>query len=311
MGKEVTSGIVLTSFRPGLPDLPPETPTELDELVADESVAWQHVSSYAADAVHIMMPSIIQRTHALNGVTYDIPQAPKRVPPDPNRVLEVHGLMGAIGEQTGLALTADLDARRLLAESREATDDELVYRLRIRAMSEMSAYFTLGAAHSLANLTLRILLLFPDVSRRLDPTGRKYPPGNEQRESWGTLSSISGKIRNVLPGAKPEPLRRLASAVVDLQTTTAFTALEERRGMDFHRRRPQSVEHTALSAGIYRREGSFATLEMPAPSRQPESDAVMVHAMAQAGLHAVVQTMQLVRTNLGPSLREEGFTYSW
>jgi hypothetical protein len=109
-----TSGLVISSFRPGSVELPPDTPSAADDLVADESVQWQQMSSLAADAANFMMPSIIRRRHTTNGVQHDIPKAPTKVPEDPNRVLEILGLMGAIGEQIGLALTADLDARRLI-----------------------------------------------------------------------------------------------------------------------------------------------------------------------------------------------------
>lgn len=306
-----TAGLVLTSFRPGQVELPPGTPTEMDELVADESVNWQHLSSIAADAANLMMPSPIRRTYSLDDVQHEIPRNPRFSPKDPNRVLEIHGLMGAIGEQIGLALTADLDSRRLMAEALTAPQDELIYRLRIRAMAEMSAYFSLGAAHSLANLTLRFLLLHPHMAQQIDPTGKKYPVGDDNRKTWGTLNSLSQILKNQTQAAGKGPLGNLLTAVIDLQSSADFKALDERRGMDFHRRRPQSVEHTAPTAGIFSNENGFTTLRMPTPMQQPEADPSTVHALAQAGLFRVGEAMQVVRKNLGPALRKQGYTYIW
>jgi hypothetical protein len=268
------------------------------------------MSSLAADAANYMMPSIIRRRHTSNDVQHEIPKVPRRVPEDPNRVLEVLGLMGAIGEQLGLALTADLDARRLISEAGDASSEKIAFRLRIRAMSEMSAYYTLGAGHSLANLTLRILLLYPKVALQIDPGGRKYPVGDDSRKAWETLRSLSSlfkKQEQTTQGA----LRELIAAVIGLQSSAAFKALDERRGMDFHRRRPQSVEHRAPTAGIYTNNDGLATLRIPAPALQPEAVPDVIHAASQTGLRMVAQTMRLVRTNLGPALREEGFTYIW
>lgn len=313
MGNETTSAMVLGTFR-GDPELPPGAPTEMDDLAAEESSAWQAMSNRAANATTFMMPWPWRRVHKINGVEHEIPSHPARVPHDPNRVLEVHGLMGAIGEQLGLALTADLDARRLIAEARKSqdmTDQDLVYRLRIRAMSEMSAYFTLGAAHSLANLVVRILLLHPEKARDIDPQGTKYPPGDDGRKSWDSLNRLSKIFKPQVDSMEEGPLRRLVNAVITLQMSTEFQALDERRGMDFHRRRPQSVEHTAPTAGIYTSAEGVATLRMPSASLQPEADAIAVHTTAQAALHEVTQAMNIVRGELGPALRDEGFTYIW
>lgn len=311
MSKQNTSGMVLTSFRSGTPAPPSDCPTEMDDLVADESADWQAMSNIAADAANNMMPSLIRRTYKLNGVTHELPKQPVRVPQDPNRVLEIHGLMGAIGEQIGLALTADLDARRLMAEAQAESDKSIEYRLRIRAVSEMSAYFTLGAAHSTANLTLRFLLLYPDRARMIDPKGEKYRPGDDGRDAWATLNGLAKTFRSQAETADKGALRRLITAVIDLQSSADFKALDERRGMDFHRRRPQSVEHSAPTAGVYTSADGTATLRMPALAMQPEANASAVHAVAQAGLHRVAQSMRIVRTEFGPALRDEGFTYIW
>lgn len=71
-------------------------------------------------------------------------------PREQNRILEMHGLMGSIGEQLGMGWTAEQDAQRLLLTTDQR--DELTTRLMLRALSELVGHFILGATHSLANL---------------------------------------------------------------------------------------------------------------------------------------------------------------
>jgi hypothetical protein len=57
-------------------------------------------------------------------------------------MLEIHGLMGAIGEQLGMAWTAEQDAQRLVLTSYGR--HELTNRLMLRAQSESSGTSSLA-----------------------------------------------------------------------------------------------------------------------------------------------------------------------
>ncbi|MEU5144695.1 hypothetical protein [Streptomyces sp. NPDC021139] len=84
-----------------------------------------------------------------------------------NRVVEVHGLAGSIGEQLTLAWAAEQDAQRWRSPGPGEDPQhlqEVAYaqqRMAVRALCEMSSHFLLGTAHSLANLVLRIMLCHP------------------------------------------------------------------------------------------------------------------------------------------------------
>src|SRR4051794_19802427 len=78
--------------------------------IQDESMAWQNLSQYGADAERMAMPTIFPETFTLNGRAIQVPTERGRIP-DPSRLLEIHGLAGAIGEQLGLAWTAEQDVQ--------------------------------------------------------------------------------------------------------------------------------------------------------------------------------------------------------
>jgi hypothetical protein len=103
------------------------------------------------------MPTTLNRRHIVNA-SHPRAKRPRRIAP-PNRLLELHGLAGAIGEQLGLGWTAEQDVQRFIATSAGRLTEH--QRLVQRALAETAAYFLLGASHSLANMVLRIVILNP------------------------------------------------------------------------------------------------------------------------------------------------------
>ena len=80
-------------------------------------------------------------------------------------------MAGAIGEQAGLCWGFEQDAQRFNATRHKISEEH--HRLVLRAHSEASGHFLLGAAHSLGNLGLRIALLDP----RAGPSSRRPDEG--------------------------------------------------------------------------------------------------------------------------------------
>jgi hypothetical protein len=151
------------------------TPRKARAYVAQESLAWQQMSQDGAAAEDYAIPSHVRRQHIVNGRVTLVPKRPRRIPA-PNRLLELHGLAGAIGEQLGLAWTAEQDVQRFIATSagRLAEHQRLVQR----ALAETAAYFLLGASHSLANMVLRLVILNPGALNLLSgrrPRANGYP----------------------------------------------------------------------------------------------------------------------------------------
>ena len=142
-----TSAIVANSLLPmrNLETPPPRLKPRA--RVTDESLKWQQMSQRGNEAELLAFPVTSQLVRQVrNGRLLRAAQHHKP-PRELNRLLEVHGLMGAIGEQVGLARTAEQDAQRLLAT--RAQRDEVEQRLILRATLELAAYFLLGAGHSL------------------------------------------------------------------------------------------------------------------------------------------------------------------
>jgi hypothetical protein len=96
-------------------------------------------------------------------------------PREANRLLEIHGLMGAIGEQLGLAWTAEQDVQRLHLTSERR--DDIENRMATRAISELAGHVLLACAHSLSNLVLRLLLLNAEAANQLTEMKQPACPG--------------------------------------------------------------------------------------------------------------------------------------
>ncbi|MEU9272144.1 hypothetical protein AB0E04_43090 [Streptomyces sp. NPDC048251] len=115
-----------------------------------------------------------------------------------NRVVEIHGLAGSIGEQLSLAWAAEQDAQRFQSPDIErdphhASDLEFAQRMAVRALCEMSTHFLLGAAHSLANLVLRVVLCHPAAAGVVNAEKRNraaegFQPGSDLKAAWPTFA---------------------------------------------------------------------------------------------------------------------------
>jgi hypothetical protein len=127
-----------------------------------EALAWQNISRDGSHAESDAYPVPFRREFRRNGKTKIIKPRAGKAPREPNRMLELHGLMGAIGEQAGLA--------------------------------EAAAYFTLGAVHSVTNVVLRLLLLnalAAAVIEKAWPDSGGFPPLSDDRRAWITLNRYS------------------------------------------------------------------------------------------------------------------------
>ena len=148
-------------------------PRKVSARVEQESFAWQQMSQDGSAAEDYAIPSHARRRHIVNGRVTLVPKRPRRIAPR-NRLLELHGLAGAIGEQLGLAWTAEQDVQRFIATSAGRLTEH--QRLVQRALAETAAYFLLGASHSLANMVLRLVILNPGALNLLSGRDRARCP---------------------------------------------------------------------------------------------------------------------------------------
>jgi hypothetical protein len=154
--------------------------------------------------------------------------------------------MASAGEQLGLAHAAAVEVA-LWREVRESAAPDPADEMCMRAMAEAQCLFVMGTGHALANLAVRALAhdrtLREELCRKLR-RGRSRPtfdPFSQNRADWVSLNAETcNAVRAVAQASGAKGAVRLVEPVVDFGTGQAWKALQERRGEDFHRWRPQS-----------------------------------------------------------------------
>jgi hypothetical protein len=201
------------------------------------------------------------------------------------------------------------DAQRFDATRNKIPEEH--HRLVLRALCEAGGHFLLGAAHSLGNLGLRIALLDSQASQQIQAGKPKadFTPGSDDKAAWLTLGVSSRALADGASAASNVPLRRIAAAVCELAGDPRYVALDSRRGMDYHRLRPQSVPHTSPKHGISRAGPGFMTIDLPGPVLDPEADADRVHQLLIEAMEAVRQAMVAIRNDVAKSARASGLWY--
>jgi hypothetical protein len=98
-------------------------------------------------------------------------------------------------------------------------------------------------------------------------------------------------------------------AVTALRTSSGFGALDDRRGMDYHRRRPQSVMHTSPRKQAVETKGNEWTFTTFGPQAEPGADADLVHQIVKQAMASLLTAMQAVRKQMPEAIRTEGINY--
>ena len=297
MADQFISAISVGSFFMLREDQQWPKPRALRTRAESEAMYWQKWSAQGSTAVF--------RTYWLQGGRSDISVD------DANRLVELHSLAGSIGEQLALARTAELDTQRLFATTRgkDAEHNRIVQR----AMAELSGHFVLGACHGLGNFVLRAMMLNPDARLAINgqwPGANGFKPGDTSRKAWLTFGmSFLRDLRKSKATTKTPRLPDLMRVLEDLGQSTGFQNLDDRRGMDYHRHRPQSVRHSSPRQGIAKSDGTTRTTTMPAPTLEPEADAAAVHKVIVDALEAVRIAMNRTANRLPVFIRSEGIPY--
>jgi len=228
---------------------------------------------------------------------------------DPNRIVELHAVIGAIGEQAGLCWTFEQDAQRFSATRSKISEEH--HRLILRALSEAGGYFLLGASHSLGNLGLRVALLERMAAPMVQAAAPKadLSPGSEDKRAWFPLSTASRVLTKAAQASVNVPLVRIADAISGLAGDLRYVALDTRRGMDYHRLRPQSVPQASPRGGVSQEGNGIVTIDLPNPTLDPEADADQVHEMLVHAMEALRRSMLAVRNDVAKALRAAGYWY--
>jgi integrase/recombinase XerD len=278
-----------TSLR-DVQDGPATRPRERFQI---ESMTWQSASQVGSWAA---MRSWI-----------DEPASKKGLRRDPNRIVEIQRIMGAIGEQVSLCWTIEQDAQRF-RKAKGLRDEH--DRLILRALAESGGHFLLGAAHSLGNLGIRAALLDPDAGPIVKGKGKvNFEPGSDDPNAWKSLSVAVGVLETASVKSPNAPLKRITTSLAKLWADPAFKALNTRRGMDYHRVRPQSVPHSSPKAGTLTSASGTLSLVIPGPSLDPDSDAGQVYRTLVAAMESVRKTMRTMRIELPKAIRAAKIWY--
>lgn len=219
--------------------------------------------------------------------------------------------MGAIGEQLGVAYAFEQDVQRFTATA-EGRPPEY-QRMMQRALAEASGYYILGASHSLGNLIARLLLLNEAAAAVLtdkyaDANG--FPPLSDEKEAWVSLGqTLSRALGKAGRDSGNDSMLAAVEAVRALERSAGFRNLEKRRGMDYHRRRPQSVEHASPRRPVIVREEHHTVMTSFGAQLEPEADADEVHRVVIEALEELTTSMVKVRAAIPDAIRSEGITF--
>lgn len=158
-----------------------------------------------------------------------------------NRLYELAGCRAGVGEQVGLACTAERDYlgwERMKLEGVEAVEAEMAKR----ALAEVVGHYVVGAGHSLFNLAARTVALDEalksDLRSKLDTD---FPPLSEQWKDWPSANSARAKkLQTVARSSVISEIRIVADPIVTLVASVEWEHLNDVRGSDFHRWRVQT-----------------------------------------------------------------------
>lgn len=188
--------------------------------LAPVSLEWQKVGAQA---------DVLE----MHGTTHGMPEG---------RMYEVAGRAAAAGEQLGLALAALSDAHEWLDP---ANEEKRTRDMGARATAEVAGYYAKGAAHGLANVAIRTLMTHPSTADGLNiafKSAKGFAPFSEAPGAWVSLNAhVAAKVVDAIPDNFGPAVQSLGSLLVDLVEDPQWDALADRRDVDYHRWRPQSI----------------------------------------------------------------------
>lgn len=219
----------VTAGAPGEPDADAEISSlfagveapfiEFDRRLSETAHRWQ---AQGNDADFAEMSAVVSRA-------------------EPGRMYTIVGRIASAGEQLGLAGLAYRDARAWLESG--ATGRSV--RIPSRALAEMVSYFALSAAHGVANVTARLLAL--ELRSRATLASREkmsggFTPFDPKDAGWLPINPRTvGSLEAAAVHHQPA-VTQLVALLRSLIDDNDWSRLVERRHIDFHRWRPQSVE---------------------------------------------------------------------
>ncbi|WP_147261956.1 hypothetical protein [Blastococcus sp. TF02A-26] len=265
---EVVSLVLATLFSGVQPDPWPDP----HPLAVRTALEWQQVGTHAVFA-------------ELHGTTHGLPRG---------RLAELIGRIASTGEQLGLSWTCEQDMRRWLAPDAQERDS---WAVPARALAEITGYYAISAGHGVANVTLRSLLVQPEAAAVINQDkdlkrAKGFDPFSTVPAAWVPLNE---KVATVLLNAAAGrgAAQEMAELVVALTRDARWVALTNRRHVDFHRWRPQSVSGGVATSNPWESTdtGSYSLTMYGRSQHEPPNTSELI-AEASDGLEALAECME-------------------
>jgi hypothetical protein len=180
------------------------------------------------------------------------------VPPvQHGRTHELAGLIASAGEQLALALAALVEAelwnvhRHANPPNTSNIDGRVVAaacEMTQRAMADLATYYLLSTGHTLANVTVRTLALDARLHPvLLDVVGSWSPVSSQDPRDWLSLNRDTARqLRRVARKTSSPPFHAVVEPAAAVVLSPGWQELDQLRGADYHRRRPQSAGITGV-----------------------------------------------------------------
>ena len=155
------------------------------------------------------------------------------------------GQMASVGEQLAVAYAAAIEVARWY-QMRLGPDESPAREMSMRGMVEAQSQFVIGGGHGLANVAVRAMGIHRDLRAALARAfrhkgGPAFAPFSRDRRDWISLNSVSAiALQTVAKGSGYGAVEAMVEPVVSLGLGRPWNDLVDRRGVDFHRWRPQS-----------------------------------------------------------------------
>ncbi|WP_215549116.1 hypothetical protein [Amycolatopsis sp. CA-230715] len=139
-----------------------------------------------------------------------------------------------------------------------------------------------------------------------------HRPGSNDRSAWQTLSPRSPLARYLPEMAErthTASCKQLAAVLVDLCHAYGYVDLDERRGMDFHRHRPQSLDSGSPRSGPWKedKDAGWRSFDLHLATPDPDYDEQLVATVAADGLEAVAAALNAAHLLLIGSVQDLGY----
>lgn len=250
------------------------------------AMRWQHEGRHAEFS-------------ELHGVCAGLPQG---------RMAELFGRIAAGGEQLGLSWTYQQEALRWHAPT---VGDKDARVLAARSLAENSGYYAIAAGHGLLNVTLRTLLIHPGAAAEINKkhkSAKGFEPFTDNRFAWPAINETEAtNLQTAANLTTDADAAHLADIVAALTRDPRWVAVMDRRGVDFHRWRPQSVDGGVATSNPWEPTANGATvLRVYGKSQHQLPDTTLLAQQAADGVDALTEAMNGWLTTWPAALRGLG-----